>query len=131
MANKMYPLARRDFSRALINWGSDNIRVAAVDASYVYSAAHQFVTDLGAHIIARSGNLSSKTDTAGALNSASASFPLLTGATVQYLVVFQWTGVDATSRLLYYVDTASVLPTVPTGIDVTAQPDPTTGWMQI
>lgn len=131
MANKLYPLAREAFARALVDWMGDNIRVAAVNASYVYSAAHQTVTDLGPNIVARSPNLASKSVTGGVLNSDPALFAALTGATVRYLVVFLWSGADATSLLLYYIDTANVLPTIPIGIDVTVQPDPPTGWMQI
>jgi hypothetical protein len=131
MANRLYPLARQSFAEAQIDWTSDTIRIAALKSTYTYSATHQFVTDLGANIVARSADLSTKTDTSGVLNSDAALFALLTGLTVQYLAVFQWTGSDATSRLLYYIDTGINLPTIPNGLDVTVQPDPTTGWFQV
>jgi hypothetical protein len=131
LANRLYPLARQSFAEAEIDWTSNDIKVAAVTSGYTYSAAHQFVSDLGANIVARSANIGGKTDASGVLKGDAALFALLTGSTVAYLVIFQDTGVDATSRLLYYIDTATNLPTIPNGIDVTIQPDPTTGYFQV
>lgn len=131
MANRLYPLARQSFAEAQIDWTSNDIKIAALTAAYVYDATDQFVTDLGATIVGRSANLSGKTDVSGILKGDAALFALLTGSTVMYLVIFQDTGSDATSRLLYYIDTATNLPTIPNGIDVTVQADPTTGYFQV
>jgi hypothetical protein len=131
VANKLYPLARNSFANAGINWGSDTIKVAAIKSGYTFSNAHQFVTDLGANIVARSSALSSKTSVGGILNAAQGVFAALTGAQVLFLVVFKDTGTDATSPLLYYIDTATNMPFTPNGIDVDVQWDPTTGIFQV
>ncbi len=131
MANKAYPLGRAAFAEALVAWSTDNIKVALLTNGYTYSAAHQFVTDLGANIVARSGNLGTKTSVGGVLKSGIATWPVLTGAQCFYAVIYKDTGTDATSRLLYYIDTATNLPGTPNGIDVTCQFDPTTGDFQV
>ena len=131
MANRHYPIGRKHFADKDIDWLIDNFKVYAIEAGYVFDEAHEFVTSLGVHIVARSANLTGKTSTGGILKCDAASFLLLTGARVLYLVIAQDTGADATSPLLYYIDTATNLPFTPNGIDTTVQFDPTTGAMQV
>lgn len=131
MANKAYPLGRAAFAEALVAWSGDNIKVALLSSGYTYSATHQFVTDLGANIVARSSNLGTKTSVGGILKSDPADFPALAGSRVLYAAIFKDTGTDATSRLLYYIDTATNLPFTPNGIDTTVQFDPATGDFQV
>lgn len=131
MANRLYPKGRAKFAEALVAWSTHNFKVAALLTGYTYSATHEFVTDLGGNIVARSSNLTGKTSVGGILKSDPASFASLTGGRVLYLVIFRDTGVDATSPLLYYIDTASNLPFTPNGITTTVQFDPTTGDFQV
>lgn len=130
MANRVNPNAREAFAKGLIDWISDDIKIIALTSAYSYNAAHVFVSSLTG-IVARSANLTGKTDTGGILNGDAALFALLTGSTVAKLYIVKDTGNDATSRLLYYIDTAAVIPLVPDGQNVTVQPDPTTGYFQV
>ncbi len=131
MANRRYNQAGALAGAGGIGWTTNAIKVAALASGYTFDITHQFVTALGANIVARSSNLSSKTNTAGVLNSAMAVFAAMTGVRVLYLAVFIDTGSDATSSLLYYIDTATNLPFTPNGIDIDVQWDPTTGVFQV
>ena len=42
----VYPLARNKFLKGQIDWEGDNFFGVAVDATYTYSAAHEFRDDL-------------------------------------------------------------------------------------
>jgi hypothetical protein len=131
MANRRYDKAGTLAGGTGVNWTTADIKLAALKSTYAFDKTHEFVTALGANIVARSANLTGKVNLAGILKGDSALFALLTGATVQYCAVFIDTGVDATSSLLYYIDTAINLPTIPNGLDVTVQPDPSTGYLQV
>lgn len=131
MANRTNPNAREAFAEKLIDWTSDDIKIIALTSGYVYSAAHVFVSSLAGNIVARSANLTGKTDVGGWVKSDAALFAALTGSAVATLYIVQDTGSDATSRLLYFIDTAGNLPTNPIGDDVTVQMDPSTGWFQV
>lgn len=128
--NKPYPKGKEHFAQADIDWTSGTFKLIAMTAAYTYSATHEFVTNLS-HIVGRSNALTSLTDTGGVLNSASALFPTMTGAQFFYLAIVHDTGSDATSELLYYIDTGTGLPTTPDGIDVTVTPHPTGGWFPL
>ncbi len=127
MANSRYNQAGALAGAGGVGWTTNNIKVAALSSGYTFDPTHQFVTALGANIVARSANLGSKTNTAGVLTSAMAVFAAMTGAPVLFLAIFIDTGTDSTSSLLYYVDTATNLPFTPNGIDIDVQWDPTTG----
>lgn len=121
MANQWYPKAFNHIGAGL-DLTAVNIKWAAVEAGYVFSTAHEFVTDLGANIVGRSANLASKTlgtVGAGIFDAADTSFTALTGSDVTQLVMFYDTGVDATSVLLVQVDNTDYagLPYTPTGAD--------------
>jgi hypothetical protein len=120
MANAVYPLAKQAFESKLIDLTSDTIKVALLTSSYTYSAAHQYVSDLGANIVARTAALTSKTVTNGVFNAASpATASAVTGSAVAKLAIFKDTGVDSTSPLIMYIDTAiSGLPVTPNGGDI-------------
>lgn len=94
---------------------ADDIRVAAVGAGYTPNlATHQYVADLGANIIARSGSLGSKTVAAGVFDAADTTITLAASQpVVACLVIFKSTGVDATSQLICYINTATGLPFTP------------------
>jgi hypothetical protein len=120
MANAVYPLAKQSFLSKLIDLTSDTIKVALLSSSYTYSAAHQYVTDLGANVVARTAALTSKTVTSGVFNAASpATASAVTGSAVAKLAIFKDTGADATSPLIMFLDTVSSgLPVTPNGGDI-------------
>jgi hypothetical protein len=121
MANAFYPKYLENLLEADIDIPVDNIKIVLVDlGAYTYSAAHEFLSDIpvGARI-ATSGNLANKTITSGVVDADNVTFSAVTGASVEAYVVYQDTGVAATSRLIIFVDAATGLPVTPNGGDIT------------
>lgn len=121
MANALYDKGREKFLNADIDWAADNIIVILVEAGYVANlATHEFISDIGAaNEVARSGNLASKTSTAGVADAANITFSSVTGSQATQIVIAKNTGVDATSPLIARIDTATNLPVTPNGGDIT------------
>lgn len=119
MANSGYDKAYESFAKGEINLIADTIKVAFVDATYAPDfSTHQFLTDLGASLIWRSGALSGKTVTAGVFDATDLLVSGPSGPNAHAWVLYQDTGVDATSRLISYIDTATGLPMPLTGGDI-------------
>ena len=122
MANALYDLARASFLNGQINMATDNIKCVLVDSlDYVVNlATHQYLSDIivGGRV-ATSANLATKTTTAGVFDAADITFTAVTGDVSEALVIYQDTGVAATSRLIAYIDTATGLPVTPGGGDIT------------
>ena len=86
------------------NLSSSNLKIVAVDATYTYSAAHDFLDDVtGGAIVATSGNLASKTITNGTFDSANVSMGSpAAGDTITQFWLYYDSGSGATSVLIYY-----------------------------
>jgi hypothetical protein len=114
MANVLYDFGREGFLDGSIDWDTDTIQAILVDtASYTVNAAtHDNLDDVpGGARIGSAVTLASKTKTAGVADAADISFTGLSGApTIEALVIYKSTGVEATSRLIAYIDTATGLP---------------------
>lgn len=125
MANSLYDLGRKAFLDGGINWASDNIKVVLVDATYTPNpSTDQFLSDIaGGKRVATSGNLSSKTDTAGVADAADVTFSSVSGAAVDFIVIYKDTGTASTSPLICVIDTATNLPVTPNGGDIVVQWD--------
>lgn len=124
MANALYDNGRESFLRGEISWNADDIKAVLVDtALYTLDLdAHQFLSDIpGGARVATSANLAGKTTTDGVADANDVTFPTVSGASVEALVLYQDTGVEATSRLIAYIDTATGLPVTPNGGDITIQ----------
>lgn len=121
MANAIYPLYKQALLTAGINLTTLNIKAALIDTgTYTYSAAHQFMSSAAAGAVARSGNLASKTVALGVFDAADITLTAVSGATVEALILYRDTGVDATSELIAYIDTGVTgLVLTPNGGDVT------------
>lgn len=121
MSNALYGLGREGFLGSDIDWDADTIKVVAVDTA-LYTVAidtHQFLSDIAAGArIATSAALSSKTKALGVAAAANVIFNAVSGASIEAIVVHQDTGVEGTSRLIAYVDTATGLPVTPNGGDI-------------
>lgn len=124
MANALYDKGREGFLDGTIDWDTDDIKVCLVDTGTytVDLATHEDLADLSG-IVATSGNLASKTVTAGVADAADVTFSAVSGSSVEALVIYQDTGVAATSRLIAYIDTGTGLPVTPNGGDITIQWD--------
>jgi len=122
MANALYDLGREGFLDGTIDWDTDNIKVVLVDATdYVVNlATDNDLADIAVGgRVATSANLSSKTVTAGVADAADVTFSTVTGDESEALVIYQDTGVEGTSRLIAYIDSATGLPVTPNGGDIT------------
>lgn len=124
MANRLYDAGRAAFLGADIDWLADNIKVVLVDSGAYTpnTATDDFFNDIPS-VIATSGNLASKTATAGVADAADITFTAVTGAQSEYLVIYKDTGTSSTSALIALIDTATNLPITPNGGDITVQWD--------
>lgn len=121
MANKLYPKALERCMKGGLGLDSANVKAVFVDAaSYTYSDAHEFLSDIavGARI-ATSANLSGKTIATVNTDDARfdcADFTVTFAAaqpTCEALVYYVDTGSAATSYLIKYVDASPSLPLTP------------------
>jgi hypothetical protein len=122
MANGLYDAGKEAFLTGAVSWSSDNIKVALIDAAdyTVNLATDEDLADIaGGAIVATSGNLASKTSTAGVADAADVTFTAVTGDQSEALVVYYDSGVAGTSTLLAYIDTGTGLPVTPNGGDIT------------
>lgn len=121
MANSFYSKAKEAFGSALINWPSDTIKAVLVDNN-AYTpnlSTHEFLSDIPALArVAISPALTGKSITNGVADADDVTFPLVTGPQSEAIVLFKDTGVEATSRLIYYLDSAGGLPITPGGSDI-------------
>lgn len=124
MANALYDKAREAFLGADIDWLADNIKAVLVDAAdyTINLSTHQFLSDIpsGARV-ATSGNLASKTATAGVADADDVTFSSVTGDPSELIVLYKDTGSAATSPLICAIDTVSsgALSVTPNGGDIT------------
>lgn len=124
MANALYDKAREKFLTGSLDWATDNFKVVLVDTgTYTVDLVNdEFHSDL-AGIVDTSGNLGSKTTTAGVADAADVTFTAVSGNSVEALVIYKDTGVSGTSPLVAYIDTATGLPVTPNGGDITVSWD--------
>ena len=114
MANALYDPGREGILDETIGMNSGDIRVMLVLSTYTFSAAHKFITDLGAVDNGRTAALSGKTFTGGVFDAADTSLTATSASACKALVIFKHTGSDATARLVAYIDTpTSGLPFTP------------------
>lgn len=122
MANALYPA----WKQALLEFTTNNdldggtVKVALIDtAVYTYNTAHNFWDDASAAVIGTPQTLGTKTFTGGVFDAADISFTAVTGDTVEALIIYIDTGVEATSPLVAYIDTGVTgLPVSPNGGDI-------------
>jgi hypothetical protein len=121
MANTLYDYARKRFLEADINWLTDTIKVALVSTAS-YSAnftTHQYLSDIpGAARIGTPVALNNRATDGGAADGDDCTFTSVSGAQVGAIIIYKDTGVEGTSPLLAYIDTATGLPITPNGGDI-------------
>lgn len=102
-----------------------NIKAVCVDsADYTPNlAAHEFLSDIpsGARISPISGNLTGKTLAAAIFDADDTLFTSMTGDTFEYVILFEDTGTESTSRLIGIITAGSNLPFAPNGTNAIAQ----------
>jgi hypothetical protein len=120
MANALYSKAKEAFLNGSINMVANTVTIALVDTGvYTYSATHQFRNEVSNSAVISSTTLANKTITNGVFDADDATFSSVTGANAEALIIFSDTGIQGTSRLIAYIDSATGLPILPNGGDIT------------
>lgn len=121
MANTLYDNARQAFLEAQINWLTDTVKCILVDTG-AYTpqiGTHKYLSDIPTSSrIAGPVTLTAKTTTGGAADAADCTFTAVSGASIEAIVLYKDTGVESTSELIAYIDTATGLPITPNGGDI-------------
>jgi len=126
MANAMFDLGREAFLGGDIDWDANNIKLVCVDHAddTPVIATDDALNDIGAAArVATSGNFASKTKTAGVADADDITLTTVTGDQFESIVIYKDTGTESTSLLFVYIDTATGLPCMPNGGDITVQWD--------
>lgn len=121
MANTLYDFARQRFLEAQINWMTDTVKCILVDtgAYTPQTAVHQYLSDIPTSArIAGPVTLTAKATTGGAADAADCTFPAVSGASIEAIVIYIDTSTESTSPLVAYIDTATGLPITPNGGDI-------------
>lgn len=121
MANAIYPKWKEAISQGSANSSlTGTVKVALVDTgTYTYSAAHEFLSSLTGRVGTDQTIGATKSYTNGVFDGGDVTFPTVSGATVEALVIYIDTGVAGTSRLVAYIDTGVTgLPVTPNGGDI-------------
>ena len=121
MANALYDKGREGFLDGSIDWDTDTIKVVLVDtADYTVNlSTHDNLDDVaGAARVATSSALASKTVTAGVADAADVTLVAVTSDPSEALILYKDSGVESTSRLIAYIDSATNLPVTPNGGDI-------------
>lgn len=121
MANALYDTGRDAFLNGDIDWIADDIRGILIDTG-LYSVDlvnHDFLDDIpaGARESALEA-LSGQSTSAGIADADDLTFPLITGATIEAIILYKHTGTESTSQLIAYIDTATGIPVTPNGGDI-------------
>jgi hypothetical protein len=121
----IYPSARTLAATSGIGWLANDMRIVLVDSGYVYSAAHDFLSDVGAGTrVATSAALAGRTVVGGVCDADDVVFTGLSGDTVTGVIVYHHTGVEATSDLIAFYDrygTGGLISFTPSGVNCTVR----------
>lgn len=107
--NRWYPKAKDALGRAEVDLEADDVRIQLLRATATYDAAHDFLADLAAVAVGTPVDLGTLTLSGGVLTSSlsSVTVPTVTGSNVGPQVLVRFTGSDATSQLLAWIDTGA------------------------
>lgn len=122
MTNQLYPKAKEDFLAGNLNLSSNTIAVMLIDTGlYTFSTSHEDRADVPNGSVVAEANLASKTVTSGVFDAADVTFPTVTGANCEALILYHrdTQAGNTASRLIAYIDTATGLPILPNGGDIT------------
>lgn len=122
MANAFYDKGIERFLKGSIAFNSDTIKVALLDAGFYTPSmsVDEFYSDIsGSAVVGTPVALASKTTAAGVADAADSTLTAVTGATVEYVLIYKDTGTPSTSPLIALYDTGNGLPFTPNGGDIT------------
>ena len=124
MANALYDAGREGFLDGSIDFDTDDIRCILIDAAdyTVNLATHDNLDGIPqAARVAVSGAFTGKTVAGGVADANDVTFSSVSGDQCEAIVIYKHTGVELTSRLIAYIDSATGLPVTPNGGDITIQ----------
>ena len=124
MANALYPKAKEDFLAGNLNLSSNTITLALIDTDvYTFSSSHEDRADVPNSAVVAEATLASKTITSGVFDADDSTFTSVSGANCEALIIYHTDvqGGNTTSRLIAYIDTATGLPILPNGGDITVR----------
>lgn len=111
MSNTIYPKYKQRLldpnggSGAAVDLNTDTIKCALRDASTVYNATHEFLSDLAGSTIGTAVTVTSPTVTDGVFDCADVTFSAVgSGSTVTSYIFYKDTGSAATSNLIAFFD---------------------------
>jgi len=126
MANSLYHLAKQDLLEGKINLLTATVKAQLVDVeAYTPDISEDDCLSKipAAARIGSAVTLTNKSIAKGVFDADDAVFSGVAGASVEACVLYLDSGDEATSRLLFFGDTATGLPIVPNSGDITAQWD--------
>jgi len=125
MANALYGKGRDKFLNGSVNWTSDTVKCLLVDnADYTVNIdVDEWVSSVAAGGRVATATLAGKSSALGVADANDTVFSAVTGDPSESLVLYKDTGVEGTSALIAYIDTATGLPVTPNGGDITVQWD--------
>jgi len=120
MANALFDAGRNAFARGDILWkatGGSTIKVVLIDtgAYTVNLSTHANLSDVAAGARIVTATLTLIDPSAGVCDASDVNFGNVSGAQSEALIIYKDTGVEATSTLIAYIDTATGLPVTPSG----------------
>lgn len=121
MANAIYPKYKQAIIQSAANSSlTGTVKAALVDTStYTYSAAHEFLSSLTG-VVGTAQTIGTKTYTDGVFDGDNLTYPAVSGASAEAIVIYIDTGTAGTSRLVAYLDSGFTgLPVTPSGGDIT------------
>jgi hypothetical protein len=120
MANAIYPKYKEALLSGSSNTGlNGTVNCTLVTGDYTYSATDEFITAIDAGYRIDTVALDNKTFTNGTFDADDVQYTSVTGSEVTAIVIWIDTGVEATSRLVAYIDTdVTNLPVTPNGGDI-------------
>ena len=119
MANTSFPKGMEKLLSGSINIPTDTIKAALLPDAYTFSAAHEFLSQLGTRV-GTDQTLANKVITGGVFDADDLDFGALApGNNLKAIAVYKDTGNSSTSPVLLYIDTATGLPMATNGGSIT------------
>lgn len=103
--NTVTPGALQEWLTGNLDWTAGTINVLAVDTGYTFSDLHAFLDDVPGGDRIGEVALAGRTAVGGVLDANDSLIPSAGGEALGGLWVYVDTGVEATSRLLFWIDT--------------------------
>ena len=122
MANALFDFGRGEFLDGNLDWSGTLIKAVLVDhgTDTPVPSTDQDLADITAGArIATSGAFTTKTSTAGVADADNLTYSTVSGNSVESIVIYFDSTVEATSTLIAFIDTATGLPVTPNGGDIT------------